>query len=158
MPGAPRSGGSAGSMALGMAHKFTLAAGSRNLGSWSKVAGLSVKWDLAEHRVGNSDRYFKFAGVPKFDKLKLSRAAESAGTTSVKAWLEEVARSGGTAESGSLQMLTAAGTPVTSWTLKEMFPVTWQISEFDASSSKVAIETLEIVYGGFLTFTYQYGR
>ena len=25
------------------------------LGSWSKVSGLAVKWDLAEYRIGNSD-------------------------------------------------------------------------------------------------------
>ena len=97
MPTAGRTSGSAGAMALGMSHMFTLTAGSRNLGSWSKVSGLSVKWDLAEHRVGSSDQYFKFAGIPKFDKLKLGRAAEKAGTTAVKAWLDAVAKSGGIA-------------------------------------------------------------
>ncbi len=136
---------------LGMAHKFVLTAGSFSLGAWSKVAGLSVKWDLAEHRIGNSDEYFKYAGIPKFDKLKLSRAAEQAGTTAVKTWLEKVSSSGGTPEEGSMKMLTPSGLPLSTWTLHAMFPIAWQISEFDASASKVAIETLEIVYSGFLT-------
>jgi phage tail-like protein len=142
----PRAAG----VALGMAHKFVVTAGSYNLGSWSKVAGLSVKWDLAEHRIGESDQYFKFAGVPRFEKLKLSRAAESSGTNSVKKWLEDVNKSGGVPEEGAIEMMTSGGESIISWTLKEMFPISWQITEFDASSSKVAMETLEIVYSGFL--------
>ncbi|MGX7826180.1 phage tail protein [Actinokineospora sp. 24-640] len=137
-------------LAHGMAHRFVVTAGSRELGSWSKVAGLSVKWDLAEYRVGHSDQYFKFAGVPKFDRLKLSRAADVTGTPAVQKWLDEVQFSGGVPEEGAVQMLTSAGQPVISWTLREMFPIAWQISEFDASAGKVAMETLEIVYSGFL--------
>ncbi|MGQ0839843.1 phage tail protein [Actinokineospora sp.] len=137
-------------IAHGMAHRFVVTAGSRDLGAWSKVAGLSVTWDLAEYRVGHSDQYFKFAGVPKFARLKLSRAAEQTGTTAVKTWLEEVQSSGGVPEEGAVEMLTSAGEPVISWTLQEMFPISWQISEFDATAGKVAMETLEIVYSGFL--------
>ncbi len=143
---------------LGMAHRFVVTAGSRDLGSWSKVTGLSVKWDLAEHRVGSSDQYFKFAGVPKFDRLKLSRAADRTGTAAVHAWLDEVKASGGTPEEGAVAMLTAAGEPVMTWTLREMFPVSWQIGEFDASASKVAVETLEVVHAGFLAAGGRYGR
>jgi phage tail-like protein len=134
-----------------MSHRFVVVAGSHHLGAWSKVAGLSVNWDLAEHRVGNSDQYFKYAGVPKFEKLKLSRAAEAAGTRQVQTWLNEVHTSGGVPEEGAVEVLTSAGLPVISWTLREMFPVGWQISDFDASTGKVAMETLVIVYSGFLT-------
>ena len=58
---------------VGMSHRFVVTVGMFVLGSWSKVSGLAVKWDLAEYRVGNSDEYFKFAGVPRFERLKLSR-------------------------------------------------------------------------------------
>jgi phage tail-like protein len=135
----------------GMSHRFFVTAGTRNLGAWSKVAGLSVKWDLAEHRVGSSDQYYKFAGVPKFEQLKLSRAAEATGTQAVQEWLNEVHASGGVPEEGAVDMMTSAGETVISWTLREMFPSGWQISEFDASAGKVAMETLVIVYSGFLT-------
>jgi phage tail-like protein len=137
-------------LAHGMAHRFVVTAGSRDLGSWSKVSGLSVKWDLAEYRVGHSDQYFKFAGVPKFDRLKLSRAADATGTGAVMTWLDEVQSSGGVPEEGAIEMLTSAGESVIVWTLREMFPIAWQITEFDAGTGKVATETLEIVYSGFL--------
>ena len=58
--------------------------------------------------------------------------------------------SGGVPEEGAVEVLTSAGTPVISWTLREMFPIGWQISDFDASASNVAMETLVIVYSGFL--------
>lgn len=144
-------------LAHGMAHRFVVTAGSRELGAWSKVAGLSVTWDLAEYRVGHSDQYFKYAGVPKFGRLKLSRAADAAGTGAVMSWLDEVQSSGGVPEEGAVQMLTSAGDPAVVWTLREMFPIAWQITEFDASTGKVAMETLEIVYSGFLTAGTQNG-
>lgn len=142
----------------GMSHRFVVVAGSHNLGAWSKMSGLSVNWELADHRVGNSDQYYKFAGVPKFEKLKLSRAADPVGTRQVQAWLNEVHMSGGVPEEGAVEVLTSAGLPVLSWTLREMFPIGWQISDFDAGSSNVAMETLVIVYSGFLTAAGKGGR
>jgi phage tail-like protein len=141
---------------VGMSHKFVVTVGLFVLGSWSKVSGLAVKWDLAEYRVGNSDEYFKFAGVPKFERLKLSRAAALSSSTMVQQWLETSAQSGGAPMEGQV-VLTAMGTPVAQWTLRAMFPIAWSISEFDASSSKVAMETLEIAYSGFLSTGNKYG-
>lgn len=141
---------------LGMSHKFVVTVGLFALGSWSKVSGLAVKWDLAEYRVGNSDEYFKFAGVPKFERLKVSRAAALGSSTMVKQWLESSAQSGGTPMEGHV-VLTSAGLPVAQWTLQAMFPIAWSISEFDSSSSKVAMETLEIAYSGFLATGNRYG-
>lgn len=142
---------------VGMSHKFVVTVGMFALGSWSKVSGLAVKWDLAEYRIGNSDEYFKFAGVPKFERLKLSRAAALGSSTMVQQWLETSAQSGGMPMEGHV-VLTAAGAPVAEWTLRAMFPIAWSISEFDANSSKVAMETLEIAYSGFLSTGNKYGN
>src|SRR2546428_5314391 len=96
---------------VGMSHKFVVTVGLFVLGSWSKVSGLAVKWDLAEYRVGNSDEYFKFAGVPKFERLKLSRAAALSSSTMVQQWLETSAQSGG-APSGGQGRPAPRGPPV----------------------------------------------
>jgi phage tail-like protein len=144
---------------LGMSHRFLVTAGSRSLGSWTKVAGLAVKWDLAEHRVGDSDQYYKYAAIPKFTPLKMSRAAEATGTVAVQQWLEEVKASGGVPEAGAVSILTSSGEKVATWSLQEMFPISWSISDFDAgSAAKVAVETLEIVYSGFIAPSARYGR
>lgn len=146
-----------GLVTLGMAHKFILTAGSSNLGTWAKVSGLSVKWQVASHRVGDSDQYFKYAGLPQFDNLKLSRAAETSSTTAVQKWLNDVNTKGGVEEEGAITLCDSAGEEIASWTLQAMFPIAWQITEFDAGASKAAMETLEIVYSGFLTMGMKYG-
>lgn len=138
-------------LAHGTAHRFVVTAGSRDLGSWSKVAGLEVKWDVAEHRVGDSDQYFKYAGIAKFEKLKLTRAADPIGTKLVQTWLDEVASTGGVPEEGAVEIISAAAGSVVSWTIREMFPHRWKISDFDMGSGKIFMETLEIVHSGFLT-------
>ncbi len=143
---------------LAMSHRFLVTAGSRSLGAWTKVSGLSVRWDLAEHRVGDSDQYFKYAAIAKYTPLKISRAAEETGTVAVQEWLTEVKASGGVAEEGSLAILTSSGAQVAAWTLREMFPISWNITDFDAGTSKVAVETLEIVYSGFVGPGARFGR
>lgn len=135
----------------GMAHRFVVSAGSRDLGAWSKVSGLAVKWDVADYRRGSSDQVDLFAAIPRFEQLKLSRAADTTGTGAVQEWLNEVHARGGVPEEGAVEMLTSAGESVASWTLHQMFPAGWQISEFDARSGTVAMETLTIVHSGFLT-------
>jgi phage tail-like protein len=145
-------------LALAMSHRFVVTAGTRSLGSWTKVSGLSVDWDLAEHRVGDSDQYLKYAAIPKYGKLKISRAADDTGTAAVQEWLAEVKASGGTPEEGGIAIHTSGGAQVAVWALREMFPISWSISDFDASTSKVALETLQIVYSGFLAPGSRYGR
>src|SRR2546430_7291320 len=122
---------------VGMSHRFVVSVGMFVLGAWSKVSGLAVKWDLAEYRVGNSDEYFKFAGVPRFERLKLSRAAALGTSTMVRQWLETSAQNGGAPMGGHL-VLNAAGLPVAEWTLRSMVPVYRSGSHFTSRTPDVA--------------------
>jgi phage tail-like protein len=139
-------------LAQGTAQRFVVHSGTRDLGSWAAVSGLEVKWGLAEHRVGDSDLYFKYAGVPKFESIKLRRAADPVGTKTVQEWLNEVQTSGGVPEDGAVDIIdNASGQVMLSWTLRAMFPIRWKISDFEASTAKTYIETLEVVHSGLLT-------
>lgn len=134
-----------------VSHRFQVTAGPFDLGTWSKLSGLQVTFDLAEHRIGGADTYYKYAGIPKFEKLKLSRAADQAATKLVWGWIDAVHQTGGQPSTGNVSVLNSAGGAVMDWTLQEMFPMQWNVSDFDASAGKVVIETLTIVYSGFLT-------
>jgi len=139
-------------LAQGTAQRFVVHSGSRDLGSWAAVSGLEIKWGLAEHRVGDSDQYFKFAGVPKFETIKLRRAADPVGTKMVQEWLNEVQTTGGMPEDGAVDIIdNATGQALLSWTLRAMFPIKWKISDFEASNAKTYVETLEVVHSGLLT-------
>lgn len=140
-------------MQLGLANRFlvTIDNSDYDLGSWAKVEGLDVKWDLVEYRSGDAgnNRWY-FPGKTEYSTVKLTRAAcEDTGT--VKKWLSKTSFEH-ELQSGKVQLLDAKGTPVkgAEWTLQNVLPLKWSISGFDAATSKVATETLEIAHLGFL--------
>ncbi|MDT8913128.1 phage tail protein [Amycolatopsis sp. PS_44_ISF1] len=138
-------------LSQGTAHQFVVRTGSRELGAWSGASDLEVKWDRAEHWVGDSDRYFKYAGVAKYEPVRFTRAADPVGTKAVQDWLNEVHSTGGVPEDGALQVVDATGAVVLEWTIREMFPINWKISGFDAGGAKVYAETLTVVHSGLLS-------
>jgi len=137
---------------LGLAMRFLVKIDNTpyDLGSWSKVTGLDVTWDVCEYRAGDNDneRWY-FPGVTKYSTIKLERAAESAGTAEVQKWLNSNSFNH-EVQSGSIELQDAKKTKVLSWTLRHVIPVKWSVSGFEATAAKVALETLELAHMGFL--------
>lgn len=135
---------------VGMTHRFLVQIDSMayNLGDWSKVSGLQVSWDKVELRTGDSNDIWLAPGQAKYEPISMSRAACSDSNT-VQQWLKSTSRAN-TPLCGEIQMLDFMGLSVVSWQLKEFFPISWKIVEFDSSGAKAAIETLTIVHSGFL--------
>jgi phage tail-like protein len=119
-----------------------------NLGSWSRVSGLGVSWQVCEYRAGDSNDVFSYVGAPTYSRIKLSRAA-CLDSQVVQAWLCQQAKQYRPL-SGSIQLVGAAGIKIIGWELKHFFPVGWSISDLDPSRSAVAVETLELAHTGFL--------
>lgn len=138
---------------IGMAMRFavTIDDGKYNLESWSKATGLEVSWDLVEYRAGDrrNDRWF-FPGVTKYPTIKLERAATSEGTGKVKEWLNSNSFKH-KVQSGSIVLQDAHLDEVSKWDLRQVIPVKWSVTGFEATSTKVALETLELAHLGFLT-------
>jgi phage tail-like protein len=133
------------------AYYFTVATadGSHDLGSWSKVSGLDVSWDIAEYRSGgaaNVSRWY-LPGNTKYGTVKLTRAS-SADIDLVLDWLRHVEATG---ESPSLviTLFDGAGEPVVRWELDAVFPRTFTIGGQASEGTDVAIETLVIAHEGF---------
>lgn len=136
---------------VSMNHRFAVAIDpSRyDLGSWASASGLSVRWNVAEFKVGDRPNYtWILPGTTKYENIKLRRAACSDSAT-VQAWLKDTSRSAAPL-CGSIQLIDWLGFPVVEWQLKEFFPVSWSIAEFDAAAAKPALETLELAHTGFL--------
>jgi len=138
---------------LGMSMRFTVKIDEKkyDLGSWSKVSGLDVTWDLVEYRAGDgpkNERWY-FPGLTKYSTIKLERAVQDADTKSVRKWLEENSFKH-KVTSGKVELLDAKLAPVMDWTLRHVIPIKWSISPFDSSANKVALETLELAHMGFL--------
>jgi phage tail-like protein len=137
---------------LGMANRFTveISNGQYNLGSWAQVDGLDVKWDVAEYRAGDAgnNRWY-FPANTHYSVVKLTRAA-SAESKAVRDWLDSTSFKW-QAQTATVKLHDSAGKPLdVEWDLKNVMPVRWSITGFDAWASRVATETLELAHLGFL--------
>jgi phage tail-like protein len=137
---------------LGMSMRFTVKIDKTpyDLGSWAKVGGLDVAWDVVEYRAGDAknERWY-FPGNTKYSTIKLERAVQKADTTAVREWLDSNSFKH-EIQSGKVELLDAKSEPVMHWTLRHVIPVKWSISPFDSNANKVALETLELAHMGFL--------
>lgn len=135
-----------------MSHRFmvNLDRSDWDLGTWSKVSGLSVRWSKIAYRVGEDNEERVLAGNVTLENLKLSRAA-CADSNTVKRWLVETARNGQPFP-GAVHLLDFVGMPVVSWEFRNLFPVGWSIGEMDSTAGKPMIETLELAHSGFLDY------
>ncbi|TDQ01145.1 phage tail protein [Labedaea rhizosphaerae] len=135
---------------VGMSHRFVVRIDDSDydLGSWQKVSGLKVTWQKASWRPGNSNDERISSGNISYSNIKLSRAACSDSAV-VQKWLAKTSRHRQPL-SGAIFMVDFVGLPVIEWTLKEFFPVGWDITDFDATGAKAAVESLELAHTGFL--------
>jgi phage tail-like protein len=137
---------------LGLANRFTVkvdAPGEVDLGSWAKVDGLDVTFDVVEYRAGDgwNSRWYA-PGQTKYSTVKLSRAV-TADTEKVKKWLSDTAKS---YKLGSMviELKDAADNVIHKWEMRNAMPAKWAVTGFDAGTSKIATEQLDVVHLGFL--------
>jgi phage tail-like protein len=135
---------------VGMSHRFVVRIdrGDYDLGTWTKVAGLTVNWNRLTYRAGEHTHEHVFPGNVSYQTIKLSRAACTDSAT-VQDWLSTTATHRESL-SGGIYMLDFIGLPVITWELKEFFPIGWSISDFDSTAGRPAMETLELAHNGFL--------
>ncbi|HEX3786617.1 MAG TPA: phage tail protein [Pseudonocardiaceae bacterium] len=137
--------------AVSMNHRFVVVIdrSTYDLGSWSGASGLSVSWSTCEYRSGDQGNdVWIFPGTTKYQNIKLQRAACS-DSAIVQSWLCATSRTPQPL-SGTVQLIDWLGFSVVEWRLTEFFPVGWSITEFDASTGRPVIETLELAHTGFL--------
>jgi phage tail-like protein len=132
-------------------YRFIVATGdnTHDLGSWSKVTGLDVTWDIAEYRSGgaaNVSRPLFFPANTKYGTVKLGRAASSEADL-VIVWLRHMAETG---DSPTLviTLLDEAGSAVVSWHLDNVLPRKYTVGGLNAKGTDVAIETLVLSHEG----------
>ncbi|MFI2458155.1 phage tail protein [Streptomyces sp. NPDC019539] len=136
---------------VSMAHNFTVAIDRcrYELGNWASASGLTVSWQTAEYRAGDSWNHpLVVPGVPQYQTIKLSRAA-CRDSQVVQEWLAETSLRNEPL-TGAISLVNWQGERTVTWELKEFFPVAWGINEFSSSQGAVAMETLELVHTGFL--------
>ena len=115
---------------------------------FKSVSGLKYETESIPVREGGvNDTTFMLVGATKWAPLVLKNGFTS--SSALLDWREQWM--GGrtlTRISGSITQLNTALEPVAQWDFFRGWPTKWEISEFDASKSELAIETLEITHEG----------
>jgi phage tail-like protein len=147
--GIERGGGFVNRVGVPQRYEFKIDKTEYNLGSWSRVAGLSMTWQSCEFYASDSTEVFVYAGNPSYGRLRLTRAVCSESRI-VQKWLVEQAENY-RAYSGAVRLMGGAEEEVImEWGLRSIFPVSWSISDLDPTQRNVVTETLELVHAGFL--------
>jgi phage tail-like protein len=119
-----------------------------DLGDWAKVSGLGDSWIVSARLGGDASNHrWYLPGSVRHPMVKLTRAVGS-DTVFVKNWLTDIALS--STPTAVTITYVVAGQPLISWTLQHVLPVKWSVNAFDASGSKLAIETLELSHQGIV--------
>jgi phage tail-like protein len=137
---------------LGLVNRFKVVVmpSARSLGSWAKVEGLDVTWEVPEYRAGDQGNFrWLYPGKTTYKNVSLQRTAVKGDTQNVKLWLEENSMKFVPSEI-TITLMDAQGADVMDWTCKNAVVLKWSVQGFDAGASKVAIETLEFSHRGFL--------
>jgi phage tail-like protein len=139
--------------AIGLGNRFFVQAspGNWDLGSWSKVDGLDVTWEVPDYRMGDqwNQRLFAPANT-KYTAVKMTRAAEKKDSKTVRDWLAKNSMQHDIGGWIKIELRDSFNKPVIDWTLRNAVVKKWGLTTMDAGSSTVAIETLEIEHEGFL--------
>jgi phage tail-like protein len=136
---------------LGNRFKVKVTPGGWDLGSWAKADGLDVNWEVPDYRMGDGWNARLFAPAnTKYTPVKLTRAADSKDSRTVRDWLNKNAINHDVGAEVEIKLHDSFGTEVIAWNLKNAVVKKWAITTFDAGQGSVAIETLEIDHEGFL--------
>jgi phage tail-like protein len=146
---------------LGLAMRFLVEVGGLNLGHWQSCNGLRVNFQTTAVQQGGE--YRRRTLIPEqveYGDITLKRAVTADGSKSVAEWLRTAVDKWvncdytgdvhqPSKETATITVLDAHGKSVYAWTLDGVYPKSWSGPELDASSSRVAVETLVFSYDGF---------
>jgi len=119
------------------------------IGAFAECSGLSVEYDVLEYQEGGEQRFVhKLRGGLKYPNLVLKRGVTYEDAL-VKWFFDRSDREKGRG-TVTLKLLGDDGKQVRSWSFASAFPVKWSGPSFNAKSTNVATETLEIAHQGFV--------
>jgi len=118
---------------------------------FKSVSGIKYETEVVPVREGGvNDTTWALVGATKWANIVLKQGF-TASSVLLK-WRQDWLMGTYTRiQSGKIILLDTALEPKATWTFKGGWPAKWEVSEFDASKSELAIETLEIAHHG-ITF------
>ncbi len=124
---------------------------------FKSVSGLKYETEVVPVREGGQNQTtYQLVGATKWSNIVLKQGYT--GNSVLLAWRQEWinAFSSGSSPAftridGTITQLNTALEPMSTWKFFRGWPAKWEVSEFDAAKSELAIETLELAHEG-ITF------
>jgi len=118
-------------------------------GYFKSVSGLKFETEVVPVSAGGAnDTTFQLPGTTKWGNLVFKQGFTS--SSALIAWRQKWLQGEMTRSDGTIIQLDTALNPAARWQFKRGWPCKWEIGEFDASKSELAIETLEIAHEGLI--------
>lgn len=116
-------------------------------GGFSEVTGFDASIDVIEYREGDMTQTpLKIPGLKKYGNITLKQGLVDSMvlyewmTAGLEGYVER--------KTLTITLLDIAGSPAASWQIINAWPVKYTAPDFNATSSEVAIESLEIAHEG----------
>ncbi|MEZ5286229.1 MAG: phage tail protein [Vicinamibacterales bacterium] len=113
---------------------------------FTECTGLSSETEVVSYREGTDRRVRRLPGLTKFANVTLKRGIST--DRALWDWRQAVVDGQVDRRVVSIVLMDAARNEVARWNLFEAWPAKWEGPTLNASSSAVAIETLEIAHEG----------
>lgn len=119
----------------------------RKAGGFSEVTGFDASVDVMEYREGDMVQTpMKIPGLKKYGNITLKQGL--ADSMVFYEWIAEGVSGAVQRKTITITLLDEEETPAASWQVINAWPTKYTAPDFNATSSEVAIETLEIAHEG----------
>lgn len=116
-------------------------------GGFSEVTGFDASIDVMEYREGDMVQTpMKIPGLKKYGNITLKKGL--ADSQALYDWLAEGVTGEVNRKTITITLLDATESPAASWRVINAWPIKYTAPEFNATSSEVAVESLEIAHEG----------
>ena len=116
-------------------------------GGFSEVTGFDASIDVIEYREGDMTQTpIKVPGLKKYGNITLKQGLVDSMV--LYEWMTAGLEGDVERKTLTITLLDIAGSPAASWQVINAWPVKYTAPDFNATSSEVAIESLEIAHEG----------
>ena len=116
-------------------------------GGFSEVTGFDASIDVIEYREGDMTQTpIKVPGLKKYGNITLKQGLVDSMV--LYEWMTAGLEGDVERKTLTITLLDIAGRPAASWQIINAWPVKYTAPDFNATSSEVAIESLEIAHEG----------
>ncbi|WP_020620950.1 phage tail protein [Paenibacillus daejeonensis] len=130
------------------AYRFMVELDGMLVAGFSEVSGLSVETEVYEHAEGGLNQYVhRLPGRTRLTPLVLRRGMTL--TNELWNWYSQVLQGKIVRKSGSIILYDELEQEFRRWNFYEAYPTKWSGPDFNASSSEVALEAIELTHNGF---------